>query len=614
MTVVFQHILAAVDGSESSLRAADAAIALAALLHARLDLISVEETAPRYVSTQEENRIEQSAATAYYERLHEPLRQKAEQQGVQVCSVIVSGHEGQNVLDYITQQQCDLLVLGYRGHSGVWGAFLGSTADKLVSHAPCSVLVIRSRWGKTLFRHILVALDCSPLSWQAFRMGLHLGKQVGAFVNVLSVVESVKVPPANGGIPSTGEWDWKAYFQQAQALTAAELQVAGLNGETLTEQGSASTAITAASRDKGVDLAVLGATGQEHPWSAITGGTARKVANAASCAVLIVRPLTRGLRVRDVMNTGVIPVTADTGLSEVIDRLVSGGERLLIVVDDQQRVIGIITLGHLLSQEAVIRQLDLQRATGTGHLDQYVDHLITVSSAVQTAADVMRRHPLVVADTVSIEDAARRMDTEHVTRMPVIDESQQMVGVLDQAHLLSYFVAQPSVAETIPANPPSIEFPRLVGECVLAQAPLVGAETPLFEVLRQIQETSIRRVIVIDGTGKAIGVIADSDILAARGLITRQNPVLALAGRFSLRFPKEFLRRLSSSGPLTAQQVMRPHLFAVMPATPVAEAVQLMLAHHIKRLVVVDVQGKPLGMVDRQQLLRAFIEGGTVSI
>jgi len=41
----------------------------------------------------------------------------------------------------------------------------------------------------------------------------------------------------------------------------------------------------------------------------------------------------------------------------------------------------------------------------------------------------------------------------------------------------------------------------------------------------------------------------------------------------------------------------------------VAEAVRIMLAHQIKRLVVVDDAGKPLGLVDRQQLLRALIEG-----
>ena len=36
----------------------------------------------------------------------------------------------------------------------------------------------------------------------------------------------------------------------------------------------------------------------------------------------------------------------------------------------------------------------------------------------------------------------------------------------------------------------------------------------------------------------------------------------------------------------------------------------IMLAHQIKRLVVVDEAGKPLGLVDRQQLLHSLVEGG----
>jgi CBS domain-containing protein len=104
-------------------------------------------------------------------------------------------------------------------------------------------------------------------------------------------------------------------------------------------------------------------------------------------------------------------------------------------------------------------------------------------------------------------------------------------------------------------------------------------------------------------------VIADSDILASRGLAVRRNPIVALAGRFSLNIPEDLFRRRSSSGPLTAQQVMRPHLFAVTPTTSVAEAIRLMLMHQIKRLVVVDEAGKPLGLVDRQQLLRSLLKG-----
>ena len=145
---------------------------------------------------------------------------------------------------------------------------------------------------------------------------------------------------------------------------------------------------------------------------------------------------------------------------------------------------------------------------------------------------------------------------------------------------------------------------------VLSQVPLVALETPLFEVLHQVQEMPLRRVIVVDDEGRAVGVIADRDILASRGLRTQQNPIVALAGRFSLSIPEELFRRRSSSGPLTAQQVMRSRLFAVTPATLITEAVHLMLTHQIKRLVVVDEVGKPLGLVDRQQLLRSLVEGG----
>jgi len=615
---MFQYILVAVDGSASSLRAADAAIELAALLHARLDIISVEETAPRYVATHEENAREQAAVVSYYGRLQAPLRRKAEQSGIRTQGVILSGHEGQSILHYIKEQHCDLLVLGAQGHSGVWGAFLGSTADKLVSHAPCSTLVIRSRPGKALFKQVLVALDGSPLSWQALQVSLGLGKLMGGSVHILSVIESLKAPPVSSMAPAVTSnaigWDWAAYFQHIQALAVAEIHVAGLKSEAATHQGSASKTMAAVAREKGVDLLVLGATGQEHPWSPTTGGTARKVANEASCAILIVRPLVVQLCVRDAMASNVATVMPETELSVVIRKLVDDGEKILVVVNDERRVSGIITLGHLLSHNEVFRHLDLQRVAGTAHLHQYVDQLLTTGTA-KTAADVMHKYPLVVMDDVSLDEAARRMDAEHVTRMPVVNAVQQLVGLLDQANLLQYFADQSDLPEMAVMNPAiqSQAFPRTVGECMLLQAPLVTTATPLFEVLRQVQETPSRRAIVIDGDGKAIGVIADSDILAARGFMTRHNPVMALAGRLSLRFPEEFLRRVSSSGPLVAQQVMRPRLYAVTPAAPVAEAVRLMLEQRIKRLVVVDEQGKPLGLVDRQQMLRALIEGGTSS-
>ncbi len=617
---MFQRILLAVDGSESSLHAADVAIELAALMQAELHLLSVEETLPRYVATHEESSAEHTAAMSYYGNIQAPLRKLAERRGVRVTTAIVSGHEGQMIVSHIQEQRCDLLLLGYQGHSSVWGAFLGGTADKVVSQAPCSVLVVRTRPGKSLFKSLLVGLDGSLLSWRAFQKGLELAKLFGASLHAASIIESSTTPPKytssrTGPLPpAEAQWDWDAYLQRTQALAAAQAQIAGLALETISREGHASSVLTAIARERHCDLLILGATGHEHPWSATTGGTARKVANEAPCAVLLVRPLTVAISVRDVMALEVTTVTQRTPLEDVIRLLMTRGVKMLVVVGEEGEAQGVITLGHLLMRTDAFQQLDPHHIADPDDLGQHLRQLFTFE---QSAGEVMIRHPLVVKDDTALEVAAQMMIARGVTRAPVVDARGKLVGLLSQAALLHYYSGFPESSE---ARPPREDAPPekdagTVGEAILSQVPLVVAATPLLEVLRLVQETPLRRVIVIDHEGRALGVIGDRDLLAAHGITTHHHPLLALAGRFSLRLPEALFRRRLSQGVLTAQQIMRPHLFAVTPKTATGEAIRIMLAHQIKRLVVVDEAGRPLGLVDRQQLLRSLIaEGATIDL
>ncbi len=609
---MFQRLLVAIDGSESSLQAAEVAIALASLLRARLDILSVEETLPRYVATHEESSREHLAALEYFNGLQAPLRKRAEQRGVQTHCAVLSGHEGQVILEYIKEQHCDLLVLGHQGHSAVWGAFLGSTADKLVNHAPCSVLVSRAKGGKSLFRRPLVGLDGSLLSWQAFRVGLHLAKLAGATLATLSVIEGPKAPPKQQPIARTPsgklDWDWAIYFQQMQALAAAETHLADLPLEPFTREGSASTLLTSLAQERNSDLLILGATGHEHPLSSTTGGTARKVANAAPCAVLLVRPLAFQSRVRDVMADTVAAIHPQTPLSEIIGQLIEQGNKLLVVVNEEKQVTGVITLGHLLMQGELFRRLDVQRATDAHQLSEQLSQLLSVEKTVE---EVMIRHPLVCKDENTIGEAAQLMAVRGVTRLPVIDAKGKLVGLLDQAAVLRYYANLPETPRTFAADQTvqATDSARQVGDTVISQVPVIAQGTPFIEVLRQVQSTPLHRVIVVNADEKAIGVIGDRDLLISQGLAAPRNPLFALAGRLFLHVPEELFRRRFTQGPPGAQQIMRPRLFSVTPATPIAEALRLMLAHQIKRLVVVDKTGKPLGLVDRQQLLHSLVEG-----
>ena len=47
------------------------------------------------------------------------------------------------IVDFLNERAADLVVLGTRGRSGLRALLLGTTAERLVHEAPCSVLVVK---------------------------------------------------------------------------------------------------------------------------------------------------------------------------------------------------------------------------------------------------------------------------------------------------------------------------------------------------------------------------------------------------------------------------------------------------------------------------------------
>jgi nucleotide-binding universal stress UspA family protein len=67
----------------------------------------------------------------------------AARRGVAIQTDIRAGHPAQEIVRAADDQGADLIVVGHSGHSGVWGRFLGGTAEKVSRHAACSVLIVR---------------------------------------------------------------------------------------------------------------------------------------------------------------------------------------------------------------------------------------------------------------------------------------------------------------------------------------------------------------------------------------------------------------------------------------------------------------------------------------
>jgi nucleotide-binding universal stress UspA family protein len=141
---VYKKIAAGLDGSDGSWQAVDTAIALARLdPEAEIWVISVVERLPHMPELIDELEEEKSRANTIFDAMHKKAAAIGKAAGVQIWGKTIAGHAAQGIVRFAEEGEFDLLVIGHSGHSNVWGRFLGSTADKIVRHAPCDVLVVR---------------------------------------------------------------------------------------------------------------------------------------------------------------------------------------------------------------------------------------------------------------------------------------------------------------------------------------------------------------------------------------------------------------------------------------------------------------------------------------
>lgn len=106
-------------------------------------VVSVEERLPHMPELIDELTEEKERANAIFKKLHQKAARIANQAGVKIKAQTIAGHAAQGLVRFAEEGHFELIVLGHSGVSGVWGRFLGGTADKVVRHAPCDVLVVR---------------------------------------------------------------------------------------------------------------------------------------------------------------------------------------------------------------------------------------------------------------------------------------------------------------------------------------------------------------------------------------------------------------------------------------------------------------------------------------
>jgi nucleotide-binding universal stress UspA family protein len=140
---MFHKILVANDGSEGATKALHVAIDLSKRYGAELHEISVEEHLPHYAATVGEVIEAKQEAADYFRKVTTVAECAAHAKGIQLASHVLPGHEVETIVTFAKDQGFDLLVIGFMGHSKIFGRIWGSTSQNITKLAPCTVMVVK---------------------------------------------------------------------------------------------------------------------------------------------------------------------------------------------------------------------------------------------------------------------------------------------------------------------------------------------------------------------------------------------------------------------------------------------------------------------------------------
>ena len=303
--------------------------------------------------------------------------------------------------------------------------------------------------------------------------------------------------------------------------------------------------------------------------------------------------LALGRTVGDVMSRDVASVRPDTPLHDVTRLLVDRDVKAAPVVDADGRVVGIITGGDLLERGGLPVRLSLQKDLPP---DLAAHHLRLLEESGHAAADIMTARPATIRVDAAVRDAARLMVQRHVKRLPVTDAAGHLVGIVSRLDVLR--ATGQAAREAAPMLPPPSGVNLKVRDVMTTDVPTAHPDTPLDELLPRLIDSPIRRVVVVENTGRVVGLIADAMLLNQS--LPEEKPSVWRAFRHWLGLSE------GVAPPAVAADLMTREVFTIGADAPMLDAIEGMVERRVKRLVVVDDEGRLVGMVDRQRALQAL--------
>ena len=142
---------------------------------------------------------------------------------------------------------------------------------------------------------------------------------------------------------------------------------------------------------------------------------------------------------------------------------------------------------------------------------------------------------------------------------------------------------------------------------IMTKKPItVSPETEIVHATKILLENRINGVPVTDETGKLVGILCQSDLIAQQKKLPVPSFFTFLDGLIPLTSMKQFEKQFQKIAATTVSQAMTPDPVSVTPDTDIEKLAALMVDNNFHTIPVVD-GGQLVGVVGKEDILRTII-------
>ncbi|NJN65252.1 MAG: CBS domain-containing protein [Chloroflexaceae bacterium] len=298
----------------------------------------------------------------------------------------------------------------------------------------------------------------------------------------------------------------------------------------------------------------------------------------------------------DIMQTAIQTVTERVSLGKAIALMLAYNQTLLPVVDEQKKIVGILTELDIVRRGGLrvpLRLLPL--------LTKEEGNELLAPLANTLVSEVMSREWRSVPTKALIPQALMLMIEWDYIYLPVLDTHQVLQGLLSWSDVLSAVISRDDSAEE-GSGVRDADEPTPVSLVMQSRIPQIEQTATLGLALQRLLESPDRYLVVVDERGYVQGSVSDVGVFQRLSRAERA-PLLAAMQQGT---PLEMGQVAGAYRGI--EVILERNVPTIAPRENIVDAIHRLMNLRLERAPVVDEDGRLVGIIARGGLLRALTQ------